>query len=305
MFSRLKGVDPQFSKLIHSSLDMDRLDYLVRDARAAGVPYGEIDLNYLLNNIRISPKGMLGVDEKALAAAEHFLMARMFMHRVVYYHKTTYGFEEACRQLLRRVRDSGRYQDPLPADGQGILELCSGTGLRTFADEFVDRIVFKAAEDEDPAIKLLARSIVERRPPRLIAEVSGVIDKTDRHPASGVFRQKCRDGLKALARKHKLKVEQFLLCGPKPIKFEQRGSLMTASEIGSLEPEEWVELIMIFRRGQEEPQSIVDVGGSIISGLANHLYSIQRLYLVDDGSLTNNREQAIKNEVRKWTSPTT
>jgi hypothetical protein len=102
-----------------------------------------------------------------------------------------------------------------------------------------------------------------------------------------------------------LKVEQFLLCGPKPIKFEQRGSLLTAAEIASLEPEEWVELIMIFRQGQDEPRSIVDVGGSIISGLANHLFSIQSLYLVDDGSITKTREQAIQNEVRKWTSPTT
>ena len=91
---------------------MDRLDYLLRDARAAGVPYGDIDLNYLLNNIRISPKGMLGVDaEGGSAAAEHFLLSRVFMHRVVYYHKTTYGFEEACRQLLRhspRIRVATR-----------------------------------------------------------------------------------------------------------------------------------------------------------------------------------------------------
>src|SRR5260370_11321835 len=49
LFTRKTAADPQLSKLIHSSLDMDRLDYLLRDARAAGVPYGEIDLNYLLN----------------------------------------------------------------------------------------------------------------------------------------------------------------------------------------------------------------------------------------------------------------
>lgn len=83
LFSRTTATDQQLSKLIHSSLDMDRLDYLLRDARAAGVPYGEIDINYILNNIRISPKGVLGVESKALAAAEHFLLARQFMHRVV------------------------------------------------------------------------------------------------------------------------------------------------------------------------------------------------------------------------------
>jgi HD superfamily phosphohydrolase len=157
---------------------MDRLDYLLRDVRAAGVPYGEIDLDYLLNSIRISPKGMLGVDEKALAAAEHFLLARVFMHRVVYHHKTTFGFEEACRQLLRRVRNSGRYEDVLAKDGKSILEVCGGSELRNFTDEYIDRIVRKAANDEDKVIQSLASCIVERRPPKLIAEVGGVEDQS-------------------------------------------------------------------------------------------------------------------------------
>lgn len=45
LFRRDETADQQLSKLIHSSLDMDRLDYLLRDAMAAGVPYGHIDLN--------------------------------------------------------------------------------------------------------------------------------------------------------------------------------------------------------------------------------------------------------------------
>ncbi len=101
LFTRSASADPQLSKLIHSSLDMDRLDYLIRDSRAAGVPHGEIDLNYLINNFRLSPSGVLGVREKAITAVDHFLTARLYMHRSVYYHKTTFGIEEACRQLLR------------------------------------------------------------------------------------------------------------------------------------------------------------------------------------------------------------
>lgn len=40
LFTRSAAADPQLSKLIHSSLDMDRFDFLLRDARATGVPYG-------------------------------------------------------------------------------------------------------------------------------------------------------------------------------------------------------------------------------------------------------------------------
>ncbi|MBC8372881.1 MAG: HD domain-containing protein, partial [Planctomycetes bacterium] len=61
LFARTEAADPQLSKLIHSSLDMDRLDYLQRDSHAAGVPYGNIDVNYLLNSLQISPSKMGGV----------------------------------------------------------------------------------------------------------------------------------------------------------------------------------------------------------------------------------------------------
>ena len=69
MFSRLEGADPQLSKLIHSSLDMDRLDYLLRDSRAAGVPYGEIDLVARRRNLVafIEVKARASLDEAAYA----------------------------------------------------------------------------------------------------------------------------------------------------------------------------------------------------------------------------------------------
>ncbi|MCE9552284.1 MAG: HD domain-containing protein [Planctomycetes bacterium] len=109
LFRRRETAHLQLSKLIHSSLDMDRLDYLMRDAKAAGVPYGHIDVNYLINCLRVSQTGMLGVQYKAITALEHFTLARFFMHKAVYYHKTTYALEEACRPRMfgsRFARDA-------------------------------------------------------------------------------------------------------------------------------------------------------------------------------------------------------
>lgn len=304
LFSRLEGTDQQLSKLIHSSLDMDRLDYLLRDARAAGVPYGEIDLNYLLTKTRISPKGMLGVEAKATPAAEHFLLARVFMHRVVYYHKTIFGFEEACRQLLRRVRESGRYETDLAKDGEEIRKLCSGPQLPGFTDDYVDRIIYKAANDDsDPTIKALASCLVRRQPPRLLAEVGGVEEKVSSMiSVCAHFKQRCKDGLQALAKKHRLPLGRFLLCGPKPIKFEERGSLLSRFELEKLKPEEREELIMIFQKGDNEPRSLVDVDGSMIRGLSNQVFAIQRLYLVQR-DLGSDKVNQIQNEVREWAKP--
>ncbi|MFO0938339.1 MAG: HD domain-containing protein [Gemmataceae bacterium] len=303
LFSRHESTDQQLSKLIHSSLDMDRLDYLLRDARAAGVPYGEIDLNYLLNSTKISPKGMLGVDAKALAAAEHFLLARVFMHRSVYYHKTTYGFEEICRQLLRRIRNTERYNEFLATTGTQIKSLCETTRLRGFTDDYVDRIIIKAAHDEAPIIKLLALSILERKRPRLLVEISGVEQKSSNMISlCASFRQRCRDGLSTLINKYKLHPGQFLLCGPKPIKFEERGSLLSRSDVGDFKSDEREELIMVFQRGSEEPRSIVDIDKSILHVLSNQVYAIQRLYLVE-GNLTKGESDEILKEVTKWATP--
>lgn len=300
LFSRLEGSDQQLSKLVHSSLDMDRLDYLLRDARATGVPYGEIDLDYLLNKTRVSSSGMVGVDIKALAAAEHFLLARMFMHRVVYYHKTTYGLEEMCRQLLRRIRDSGGYSQALVSSGEAVFELAGGSDLRRFTDDYVDRVIAEAASDADPIIKLLAESLLKRSPPKLLVEISGI-----EQPCDGAvtlrdyFRQLCRERLAGLALKYNLHVGQFLLCGPKPIKFEERGSLFSREAAAKLKSEEREEIIKVFPRGQDEPKSIVDIEGSLIRNLSNQVFAIQRLYLVP-GSLSEHVVDSIRKDVQVW-----
>lgn len=68
------------------------MDYLMRDAIASGVPFGRIDMHYLLNNIRVDTEGQIVVDHKAATAVEHFIVARYFMSKTVYFHKTVFGF---------------------------------------------------------------------------------------------------------------------------------------------------------------------------------------------------------------------
>lgn len=44
---------PVYAQLLHSSLDADRLDYLLRDSRQAGVSFGNVELEYILRQLRI------------------------------------------------------------------------------------------------------------------------------------------------------------------------------------------------------------------------------------------------------------
>lgn len=74
-------------KIISSEFDVDRMDYLVRDAHHTGVAYGIIDLDRLINTIKIH-EGSLVITQGGLRAAEALLVARFLMIPVVYLHHT-------------------------------------------------------------------------------------------------------------------------------------------------------------------------------------------------------------------------
>jgi uncharacterized protein len=298
LFTRNTSADPQISKLIHSSLDMDRLDYLIRDSRATGVPHGEIDLNYLINNFRLSPSGALGVREKAITAIDHFLTARFYMHRTVYYHKTTFGLEEACRQLLRRIRDAKLFD--LPADGSSIEEHVKSARLSGFTDAFVDRIVDEASHSGDPLIEALANSIQRRRPPKLLREVQVLEPNRSQHHAGDAFKRECRHRLEHLAVTQGIPLGRFLLAETKPLRLEERGALLTDEEAKKLKPDERQEIIRVIVDGVAEPVSVVDVRHSLTHLCSNHYYQTFRLYLVPDKNTNDHLLKALRAEVRSW-----
>src|SRR5690625_3395936 len=77
--------------LVSGSLDLDKIEYLKRDARFCGVPYGEVDVDRLLHALVVlrDPEGArleVGVREKGVAALESLLFATYQMFRNVYWH---------------------------------------------------------------------------------------------------------------------------------------------------------------------------------------------------------------------------
>ena len=299
LFSGSQSANPQLRKLLHSSLDVDRLDYLLRDSRAAGVPYGNVDINYLLNALQVSPSGIVGFSYKALPAAEHFLLARYFMHRCVYFHKTTYGLEEACRHLLRRMRERGE----VPVDGSAVRETVSGTRLGDFDDSFVDRIVHKAATDSEPVIAGLGRCIENRNPPKLLQEVIVLANPSQQHHEGTTFLTNARHQLRKLADRNGIPLGHFLFCSLKPIKLEARGSQLNEQEARELGAETEDELVKVFVPGEKEPKSLVGIPNSLISVCGGNCLRIYRLYVVFDGHDRDRVVGRLREQVSDWSRP--
>jgi len=84
--------DSPLQGLISGSLDLDKIEYLKRDALMCGVPYGQIDVDRLLNSLTVvraeakSERAVVGITEKGLSALESLLFAKYQMYRNVYWH---------------------------------------------------------------------------------------------------------------------------------------------------------------------------------------------------------------------------
>lgn len=96
-------------KIIASQLDADRMDNLLRDSHATGVPFGITDIDRVIHHLFIQKyKGdyELVVHERALKSVEDILDARFKMHKSIYNHHLVVALEEILRTAMDLMIDS-------------------------------------------------------------------------------------------------------------------------------------------------------------------------------------------------------
>lgn len=95
---------PFLHQLVHSQLDMDRMDYLMRDSFFTGVQEGIFGIDRIIKTLTVH-EGKLVVEEKGLYSVEKFLIARRLMYWQVYLHKTVLAAEKMLVQFFRRLQN--------------------------------------------------------------------------------------------------------------------------------------------------------------------------------------------------------
>jgi uncharacterized protein len=116
--------------LVSGSLDLDKIEYLKRDARFCGVPYGEVDVDRLLYALTVvadpaSGKAELGVHEKGVAALESLLFAKYQMFRNVYWHHAVRAATVLYKRTVGDALQSGLISgdELVGATDEGLLHL--------------------------------------------------------------------------------------------------------------------------------------------------------------------------------------
>ncbi len=144
--------------LVSGELDVDRMDYLLRDSYFTGVSYGEFDVAWLIAHLchRQDERGHLhlGLEDRALFSFDDFLLSRHHMFLMVYFHKKSVCYD----QMLRRFYADAGAAVRAPASADAYLEFDDHALWRTL----------RQFEGRSP----WAAGILHHRPLRLVAESS-------------------------------------------------------------------------------------------------------------------------------------
>lgn len=169
----IRGVsDSPLQGLVSGSLDLDKIEYLNRDASFCGVPYGVVDMDRLVHALAIVPDPVtgrleIGVHEKGLSALESLLFAKYQMFRNVYWHHAVRSATAVYKRLVLESLDGAlvRPDELVGRSDEGMLALLEARAeerLRA-GDDYVARAV---RERWLPAIR-------DRRLPKRALEVPG------------------------------------------------------------------------------------------------------------------------------------
>ena len=170
---------PYLGNSVSGIFDVDRCDYLLRDAHATGVTYGDYDLSWLLRSLRFEPVAAttdgkpplppkLAIDGlKGVTAIESFLLARLFMFQQVYFHKTTRSAEFMIGCILRRalalLRDGARLPAKVAALDAAANGMAPSLADYLALDDLSLLTAIRAWEDaSDPVLSDLAKRLRAR-----------------------------------------------------------------------------------------------------------------------------------------------
>jgi HD superfamily phosphohydrolase len=99
---------PFCAELLNGVIDVDQLDYLLRDAYYTGVSYGMIDSQRFLQTLMINDNH-IAVNRKGVGVVENVLMARALMYSSVYFHKTVRIAELMLSKSIEMINDIKPY----------------------------------------------------------------------------------------------------------------------------------------------------------------------------------------------------
>src|SRR3989440_100682 len=158
------------AQLVSSQLDVDRMDYLLRDSLMTGAKYGLYDLEWIINSLHIDEEAdRIYVAARGVHAVEEYLQARYYMFRQVYFRRTLRSAEAVLRSALRRSLELMNKGKQVWCVGGSAFEKMLRRGSLTVTEHLSmddSDVIFHMKQwqqSKDPVLSDLSQRFVNRR----------------------------------------------------------------------------------------------------------------------------------------------
>jgi HD superfamily phosphohydrolase len=234
-------------QIIRSSVDVDKLDFVVRDTYHTGAEYGYVDIFRLIHMLDVLDEN-LAVDLGALSAFESFILARMESFKSIYFHRVSRAAQLMIAMAMEQAKDK-----------LGLTDFTSAEEYLALNDYMVWAMLKKCEKSKEIIEKLERRRLLKIAYDRTFH----VRDKT----ISGIFgneeiRNKIRD---QIASKAGVEPRSVVIDVPTLPSVPYRHSVL-------LEPME-IPVFQKTRDGQKVPRRLSDISGmfDVLKGFINIL----------------------------------
>lgn len=149
---------PFLDQIIRSSVDVDKMDFLLRDSYHTGAGYGTIDIFRLIYTMDVLD-GNLAVDDTALSTLETFLLARLESFRAIYFHRTTRAAQIMVLKALEKAMEelslfsSDSLESYLSLDDSSLWEMLKHSRSKDVIRDLDNRRLLKCAYEKTFFVK--------------------------------------------------------------------------------------------------------------------------------------------------------
>ena len=160
------AIPPFMKEIVSSQLDVDRMDYLVRDQANTGAQIGGFDIDRVFRALRIGDDGHFHVKTWGLPAVEAYLVTRYHMYNQVYFHKVNMLTQNYLIKMLSRAKVLAQNGDLLLDDKlqQMLLnESLSPSQYAELNDSHIKVVLDDWSKHSDELLSLYAGKLLSRR----------------------------------------------------------------------------------------------------------------------------------------------
>jgi HD superfamily phosphohydrolase len=138
-----------YRKLLSGCFDPDKLDYLNRDARYCGVPYGVQDVDFILSRLVPSPERGVDIDSRLIPNVEAILFAKYLMYRTIYWHRQVRSATAMIKRALLDGLESKAIagEELYGLDDQGLFALLREKTGNTLAEAVWEGKLYSVAAE--------------------------------------------------------------------------------------------------------------------------------------------------------------